>query len=225
MRLTILALLTTGLLPAFSAPLSYNRDVRPILAENCFACHGPDQAARKAKLRLDVRDEALTKMAFVPGNAEDSELVYRIGTDDQDDLMPPPDSHKSLSPEQKKILKDWIAQGAEYEAHWAYLKPAQSAVPEMGARHPIDNFILAGMPAEKRKLSDPADQGTLARRLSFDLVGLPPDSSALEDPASSIDSLLASPHFGERMAGLWLDLARYADTVGYHGDKVRDVTP
>jgi mono/diheme cytochrome c family protein len=170
MRPTILALSLAASLPAPSAPLSYNRDIRPILAENCFACHGPDKGARKAKLRLDLREVALAKEAFVPGDVEASELVYRINADDKDEVMPPPDSHKSLTPEQKKILQAWIKEGAAYEPHWAYLKPVRSAVPAMGAQHPIDNFILAGMPEEARKLSPLADPNTLARRLSFDFL-------------------------------------------------------
>ncbi len=227
MRLTSLALLLAGVSPSFSAPLAYNRDIRPILAENCFACHGPDKAARKAKMRLDVREVALAKEAFVPGDVKASELVRRINTEDEDDHMPPPDSHKSLTPAQKKTLQEWIAQGAKYEPHWAYIKPKRPAVPALSAEHPIDNFILAGMPEENRKLSQPADLNTLARRLSFDLIGLPPtlDEFREFELAKAVDRLLASPHYGERMAILWLDLARYADTVGYHGDKERDVTP
>ena len=229
MRPTIFALLLIASLPALTAPLSYNRDVRPILAENCFACHGPDKEARKAKMRLDVRESALKKEAFVPGDPEISELIIRIFTDDEDDLMPPPDSHKSLTPTQKKTLQDWIKQGAEYEPHWAYLKPQRTSVPTMGARHPIDNFILAGLPKEERKLSPLADSKILARRLSFDLVGLPPSFSKIKDPradmAAAVDGLLASPHFGERMAVFWLDLARYADSHGYHSDKTWSMTP
>jgi len=231
MRLKFLVLPLAGSLPVFAAetPLSYNRDVRPILAENCFACHGPDQAARKGKLRLDVREDALAKKAFDPGKADDSELIRRILTTDEDDLMPPPKSHKVLTAGQRKILKDWIAQGAEYEAHWAYLKTKRPPVPEMGAAHPIDNFLLAKMPVEQRALAPGADSRTLARRLAFDLLGLPPSFAGIgelsADPAGTVDQLLASPHFGERMAVLWLDLARYADTHGYHSDKTWSVTP
>lgn len=222
--LSTVVLLTVPLL-AHAEPLSYNRDIRPILSENCFACHGPDKAAREAKLRLDVREVALKKDAIVPGDPEESELVYLINTDDEEDLMPPPDSHKSLTKEEKKILAQWIEEGAVYEAHWAYLKAERPAVPDMGAKHPIDNFILAGLKSEKLTLSPPADPSTLARRLSFDLTGLPPVANGLTDPAPDLDRLLSSPHFGERMAVFWLDLARYADTVGYHNDVVRDVTP
>jgi len=222
--LSTFVLLTFPLL-AKAAPLSYNRDIRPILSENCFACHGPDKASREAKLRLDVREVALKKDAIVPGDPEESELIYLINTDDEDDLMPPPDSHKSLTAAEKNILEEWIAQGAPYEPHWAYIKPERPAIPEMGAVHPIDNFILARLKPEKLVLSPPADKNTLARRLAFDLTGLPPSSVGLADSPADLDALLASPHFGERMAVYWLDLARYADTAGYHSDKVRDVTP
>ena len=202
MRLTITALLFYGSLPALTAPLSYNRDVRPILAENCFACHGPDKNARKAKLRLDVREDALKKEAFVPGNPDDSELVFRINTDDEEDLMPPRDSHKSLTSAQKMILAEWIKQGAEYEPHWAYIAPKRPAVPKMGAKHPIDNFILSGMPEDKRKLSLRADNNTLEKRLSFDLTGLPASFNKINTSniETAIDQFLSSPHYGERMA-------------------------
>lgn len=225
MRLIFSALLTIATLGANAAPLSYNRDIRPILAENCFACHGPDKASREAKLRLDVREVAVAKEAIVPGYAEASELVFLINTEDEDDLMPPPDSHKSLTAEQKEMLAEWIQQGAVYEPHWAYIKPLRPSVPKMGAEHPIDNFILARLKPGNLDLSPPAEPNILARRLSLDLTGLPPFSTGPPDPATAVDHLLASPHFGERMAVFWLDLARYADTVGYHGDVVRDVTP
>ncbi|NRB28746.1 MAG: DUF1549 domain-containing protein, partial [Roseibacillus sp.] len=227
MRLTITALLLCGSLPALAAPLSYNRDIRPILAENCFACHGPDKSARKAKLRLDLRENALTKEAFVPGDPDDSELVFRINADDEEDLMPPPDSHRSLTSAQKKTLAEWIKQGAEYEPHWAYIAPRRPAVPEMGTKHPIDNFILAGLPEEQRKLSPRADSNTLGKRLSFDLTGLPASFNKVDatNIESVIDQFLASAHYGERMAVMWLDLARYADSHGYHSDKTWSMTP
>jgi len=261
MRLATIAALSLAAVPsAGAAPLSYNRDVRPILSENCFACHGPDKSTRKAKLRLDVRESAMKRKVLKPGEPARSELVYRVTTDDEDDLMPPPDSHKSLTEEQKKILTEWIAQGAEYEAHWAYLKPQRPTVPDMGEAHPIDNFILSDLKPEGAALSKPADPHTLARRLSFDLTGLPPTSadltflqskiknhqpsgarqtaegspegeaggprqSSIKGREAAVTSLISSPHFGERMAVFWLDLARYADSAGYHSDKVRDVTP
>lgn len=206
-------------------PLSFNRDIRPILSENCFACHGPDEATREAKLRLDVREAAIDKDAFVPGDAEDSELIYLINTEDEDDLMPPPKSHLKLSSKEKEMLAQWINEGAVYEPHWAYIAPKRPAVPDHGEKHPIDNFILSTLKAEGLDLSQPADQGTLSRRLSLDLTGLPPTATGAKPGAAGIDALLGSPHFGERMAVHWLDLARYADTVGYHGDNERDVSP
>jgi len=220
MRFTFPALLATSL-GAFAAPLSYNRDIRPILSENCFACHGPDKASREAKLRLDIREAAIDKEAIVPGDVEKSDLIYYINSDDEDEIMPPPESHKTLTQKQKDTLAEWIRQGAPYEAHWSFIPAVRPDVPDHGEKHPIDNFIKAGLKDSGHQLSKPADQATLARRISFDLTGLPPHITGSSDP----DKLLASPHFGERMAVFWLDLARYADTAGYHSDKVRDVTP
>ena len=225
MRFFLIFLSSALVQGADAEPLSYNRDIRPILAENCFACHGPDKASREAKLRLDLREEAIDKEAFVPGDAEDSELVYLINTDDEDDIMPPPESHKSLSPEQKRLLAQWIKEGAVYESHWAYIKPERPPVPNMGEQHPVDNFMSEGLKAEGLKLSPPADPDTLSRRLSLDLTGLPPVATGAKAGAKDIDMLMASPHYGERMAVHWLDLARYADTIGYHNDVERDVTP
>ena len=220
MRFTFLALLATSL-GAFAAPLSYNRDIRPILSENCFACHGPDEASREAKLRLDIREAAIDKEAIVPGDLKKSDLIYYINTDDEDEIMPPPKSHKTLTQKQKDTLAEWIKQGAPYEAHWSFIPAVRPEVPSLGEKHPIDNFIKAGLKDSGHQLSKPADPATLARRISFDLTGLPHHTTGTSDP----DKLLASPHFGERMAVFWLDLARYADTAGYHSDKERDVTP
>lgn len=225
MRSTLFLLTVALSQGADAAPLSYNRDIRPILAENCFACHGPDKASREAKLRLDLREAAIGKEAFVPGDSKNSELVYLINSSDEDEIMPPPESHKSLSPEQKEILARWIDEGAVYEPHWAYIKPVRPAVPAMGEANPIDNFILAGLRVGKHEPSPQAEKNVLARRLSFDLTGLPPYATGMSDPEADLDRLLGSPHFGERMGVYWLDLARYADTAGYHSDKERDVTP
>ncbi|MDE0826563.1 MAG: PSD1 and planctomycete cytochrome C domain-containing protein [Akkermansiaceae bacterium] len=225
MRCSFIIIASVSVLGASAEPLSYNRDIRPILAENCFACHGPDKAAREAKLRLDLREVAIKKEAIVPGDAEESELVFLINTDDEDDIMPPLDSHKSLTAEEKKLLAKWIEQGADYEPHWAYTKPERPKVPAMGEEHPIDNFVLAGLKVGGQELSAEAERSVLARRLSFDLTGLPPHVTGVADPSADLEGLLASPHFGERMAIYWLDLARYADTAGYHSDKERDVTP
>jgi hypothetical protein len=224
---------------AAAPPVGYNRDVRPVLSDNCFRCHGADKNARKAKLRLDVRDVAIEKEAFVPGKPDESELVRRIYTTNQDDVMPPSDSHKQLTAAQKELLKNWIAQGAKYEPHWSFITPVRPKVPEVrgkksAVRTPVDAFILAELEKRKIKPSPEADRRTLLRRLSLDLVGLPPtpeEITAFEKDKSKdsyekqVDRLLASPHFGERMAVPWLDLVRFADTVGYHGDQNVNVFP
>ena len=218
--------------------LSYNRDVRPILSDTCFKCHGPDKNHREAKLRLDERDAALTKKAFVPGKPAESELIKRIHTTDPDDVMPPPDSVKQLNDAQKKILERWIAEGATYEPHWSYIPPQRSAIPVVADRawaaSPIDAFIRSRLDAEKIAPSSEADRATLLRRLSFDLIGLPPTpaevaafiaDSAPDAYNKQVERLLASPHYGERMAVPWLDAVRFADTVGFHGDQNQNNFP
>jgi len=224
---------------AGTAALTYNRDVRPILSDNCFRCHGADKAARKAKLRLDDRDMAIEKGAIVPGKPDESELVKRIVTTNQDDVMPPADSHKQLTAEQKALLKRWVAEGAKYEPHWAFMPPSRPLVPTLINRkskiaNPIDAFVLTELQKRKIKPSPEADRRTLLRRLSLDLIGLPPtpeELTAFEKDKSKdayekqVERLLASPHFGERMAVPWLDVVRYADTVGYHGDQNVNVFP
>ena len=171
-----------------------------------------------------MREAAIEQDAFVPGDAEDSELIYLIRSDDPDEVMPPPKSHNTLSDEEKELLTRWINEGAVYEPHWAYIKPKRPDVPDHGEKHPIDNFIISSLP-DGQTLSPPADSATLSRRLSLDLTGLPPMTTKAAPGVDGIDELLASPHFGERMAVHWLDLARYADTIGYHADIVRDMTP
>ena len=212
--------------------LEFNRDVRPILSENCFACHGPDKNSRKGKFRLDVKEEALKKEAFKPGDPNDSELIRRINATNLDDLMPPTDSNKRLTQAQKDTLKRWIAEGAEYQPNWAYIKPVRPPVPATKnpkwVQNPIDAFVLHDLEAQKMKPSKEAEKNVLLRRLSLDLIGLPPTPEELDaflkdkSPKAyerQVDRLLASPHYGERMAVPWLDLARFADTVGYHGDQ------
>jgi hypothetical protein len=215
--------------------IQYNRDVRPILAENCFPCHGPDSAARKAKLRLDQRDEAVKAEAIAPGSPKQSGLIERIFADEPAKLMPPPKSQKKLTLAQKETLRRWIAAGAEYQPHWSYIPPRRSPLPavknEGWVRTPLDRFILAEL--EKRGL-DPApeaDRHALARRVSLDLTGLPPSPAEVEafvkDTAPDayeryVDRLLQSPHWGEHRGRYWLDEARYADTNGIHFDNYRE---
>ena len=218
--------------------VEFNRDIRPILSENCYACHGPDKNRRKAKLRLDERASAVAAKAVVPGKPDDSELVARVFEDDAEQVMPPPETHKTLTAEQKELLKRWIAQGAEYQAHWAYVPPRRHTPPAVRnrswVRNPIDAFILSMLESKAIQPSAEADRATLIRRLSLDLIGLPPtleEVRAFEHDADSrayehlVDRLLESPHYGERMAVPWLDLARFADTVGYHGDQGQRVFP
>jgi hypothetical protein len=217
-----------------AADISYNRDIRPLLSDNCFACHGPDKNTRMAGLRLDVRDEALARKAIVPGKPEKSEIIARIFAKPETGLlMPPSTAHKTLTAEQKNLLKRWVLAGAPYEPHWAYIPPKRPAVPTIAdkrypVRNPVDAFIMARLRQEKLLPSSEADKRTLIRRVSLDLIGIPPTpaevNAFLADKSPNayeklVDRLLASPHYGERMAVPWLDAARYADTVGFHGDQ------
>jgi hypothetical protein len=216
--------------------IHYNRDVRPILAENCFACHGADSAARKADLRLDRREDAIEAGAIVPGDVEKSTLIERIFSTKKGRIMPPPKTKKTLTEAQKELLKRWIAEGAEYEPHWSFIAPKRPPLPPVRraewVRNPIDRFILAEL--EKRSLqpAPEADRRTLARRLSLDLIGLPPEPADVEAFVNDkqpdayerfVDKLLASPHWGEHRARYWLDAARYADTHGIHFDNYREM--
>ena len=212
--------------------ISYNRDVRPILSDACFHCHGPDQKTRKGKFRLDVRDDAVAKGAIVPGKPDQSEIIKRIYTADQDDLMPPAEAHKTLSKTQKDLLRRWIANGAKYEKHWAYVSPVKPAT--AAGKNSIDVLVRERLRDLKLKPSLAADRRTLARRLYFDLIGLPPKPEEVEAFATDkspdavsrlIEKLMTSPQFGERMAIGWLDVVRYADTIGYHSDNPRNVWP
>ncbi|MCA9161556.1 MAG: DUF1549 domain-containing protein, partial [Planctomycetales bacterium] len=229
---------------AVAAPrdVQFNRDVRPILADKCFACHGPDEAHREAGLRFDLEESAKAlhdgAAAIVPGQPDASHLITRITTDDADLRMPPTDSGKELSQKEIDTLRRWIADGAKYESHWSFLPPSRPTVPEVDDEawpvNDIDRFILARLQREGLRPSPEADRVTLIRRLSFDLVGLPPSAEdvaafvADPDPSAyerAVDRLLASPHFGERMALPWLDAARYADTSGIHMDAGRQIWP
>jgi hypothetical protein len=219
-----------------AASVDFNRDVKPILAENCFSCHGPDESSRQANLRLDLAATAMSEtesgaQAIVPKNPNASEVIARIETSDEASRMPPVDSHKLLTQEQKQILRTWIEQGADYAEHWSFVKPRRAAPPEVSdaswPRYELDRFVLARLDAEGLVPSPEADRQTLLRRLSLDLTGLPPTPAEMEaflqDTSSeayerAVDRLLASPRYGERMAMWWLDGARYADSNGFQSD-------
>ncbi len=232
------------------AQVEFNRDIRPILSDKCYACHGPDKEAREADLRLDRRKSAVAERqgydrpAIVPGRPGRSELVHRITSDDPDEMMPPPEANKvgaggkKLTGREKALLTKWIDQGVEWQRHWAYIPPDRPVVPEVADEHltvnPIDHFIVARLDEMGQGPSPVADRATLIRRLSLDLVGLPPDPSDVKAFVTDdrpdayeqlVDRLLDSAHFGERLAILWLDLVRYAETDGYHSDLHRNIYP
>lgn len=234
--LSLLALDAAAAEPPIPARLDFNRDVRPILADNCIACHGPDAKHREADLRLDVRDGAFRSDAIVPGKPDASKLIARITTADVDQRMPPAGTKKTLTDRQKEILRRWIAAGAEYQPHWAFVAPRKSEPPQApGVEHPIDRFLQARLAEEGLKASPTASLETLVRRLSLDLVGLPPTLAEIDaflaaseqDAAAAyvqlVDRLLDSPHYGERWGRWWLDQARYADSNGYSIDAPRQI--
>ena len=226
-----------------NAAPDFNSEVRPILANNCFKCHGPDDKARKGAMRLDQREGAVSaaksgEFPIVPRNLEKSELIKRIFSKDDEEVMPPRNTKKVLTDAQKDILKRWVATGAEYRPHWAFVPPIQAELPKVKqegwARNPIDRFILARLESEGLQPSPQADRYTLARRVYLDLIGLPPtpeeaDAFAADQSPGAyeklVDRLLAMPQYGERWARKWLDLARYADTNGYEKDRPRTMWP
>jgi len=228
---------------AGAAGPDFARDVRPILSNRCFACHGPDEDRREAGLRLDLREAAVSALdsgerAIVPGHADGSELVARITSTDPDLVMPPPHVKKPISADERRILTEWIAAGAEYRPHWAFVKPERPAIAkaenEAWARNDIDRLVSQRLRREGLAPSTEADRATLCRRVHLDLVGLPPTPAELdafladESPDAYerlVDRLLASPRYGERWARRWLDLARYADTNGYEKDRDRSIWP
>jgi len=229
--MALIASLVPGAARAGAPALDFNRDVRPILAENCFYCHGQDANKRQAGLRLDVRDAAVESGAIVPKDPAGSELVARIRSDDRDQQMPPSKSNRRLSPGQKQRLERWIQEGAHYAPHWAFVAPVRPAEPAVRrgdwVRNPIDRFVLAKLEAEAMSPSPEADRPTLIKRLSVDLTGLPPAQEEVDafvaDEAPDayeklVDRLLASPHHGERVALPWLEAARYADSNGFQQD-------
>mgnify|MGYP000717926072 CR=1 FL=1 len=221
-----------------SAP-DFNRDIRPILSDHCYACHGPDEGKRKAGLRLDRQEDAFKELksgqrALVAGDVKRSSLVERIYSADPDEIMPPPKHGKPLSAQQVALLERWVKAGAPWKQHWSFLPPERPALPEVTdaqwPRNELDYFILARVEQEGLKPNPEADRVPLLRRVSFDLTGLPPTVEEVDAYLSDqspeayeklVERLLASPHYGERMAANWLDLARFADTSGYHFDGVR----
>jgi hypothetical protein len=225
--------------------VSFNRDIRPIFSDTCFHCHGPDKNARKAGLRLDLREEAIKKsksgiIPIVPGKPEESEIIRRIFSDNEYEMMPPKEAHKTLTAQQKELIRRWVAEGANYEGHWAYQPIKRPAVPASPAaaiapvRNPIDSFIEARLAKENLKPSPEADRRTLIRRVSLDLTGLPPapqEVGAFVNDKSPdaydqlVDRLLASPRYAEKQAMHWLDAVRYADTSGFHGDNLWPAWP
>ncbi len=222
-----------------AAPISFNRDIRPILSNNCFACHGPDEQNRKTKFHFDTQDGAfLEPGVIVPGNAAQSLLYQHITDTDPTQHMPPPDSGYALTQKQIDLLKRWIDEGAKWDSHWAYSAPKRPGVPNVAragwARNAIDHFILARLEREGLTPSPEADKATLLRRVTYDLTGLPPTPAEVDaflaDRAPDayekrVDALLQSPRYGERMAMPWLDAARYADSHGYHIDSLRGMWP
>jgi hypothetical protein len=233
--LTIAVFAPHAVLAADRSGFEYNRDVRPILAENCFPCHGPDSAARKADLRLDRREVAIEVGAITPGDVEGSELVARINAQDPAERMPPPKTAKTLTRKQKDVLTRWIADGAVYQPHWSLIPPRRAELPKVKnmawTRNAIDRFVLAKLEENGLSPAPEADRRTLARRLSLDLTGLPPDPADVDAFARSTASdayeqlvtrFLDSSRWGEHRARYWLDVARYADTNGYHFDNFRE---
>jgi hypothetical protein len=213
------------------ADVDFNRDVRPILSNNCFACHGPDEKERKGKLRLDTPDGALK--AMTPGNPDDSELIARVVSADENDVMPPSKTGKKLTAKEIETLKAWVKQGGKYATHWSYVKPVRPAVPA-DSSNPIDVLIRARLAKEGLSPSPEADRYSLVRRVALDLTGLPPTVAEVDEfvkDASAdayekmVDRMLAKPAFGEHWARLWLDLARYADSAGYADDPPRTIWP
>ena len=235
---TLLFLCSSAGLPAADAVL-FNRDIRPILAEACLPCHGPDPGARKAGLRLDGEEHAFLpaksgKPVIVRGAPDESPLVQRILSADETHAMPPPEARRKLTDAEKRALARWVSEGARYEEHWALVPPRSPPVPRNGYDHPVDAFLAQGLAPAGLAFSPEADRRALIRRASLDLTGLPPEPAAVEDFVSDgssgawdrvIERLLASPHYGEERARRWLDVARYADTQGLHHDDYREIWP
>ena len=232
-----------GAEPSFSKKVDFNYQIRPILSDKCFNCHGPDPRNRKAGLRLDTKDGAFARLksdgfAIVPGSRDQSELVARITAEEETDRMPPKSLGRRLTPQEIDLLKSWVDQGAEWKDHWAFISPWEVWLPEVRhsawPRNAIDRFVLARLEAGGLTPSPEATKERLIRRVTFDLTGLPPTLAEIdafladERPDAYervVDRLLASPRFGERMAVDWLDVAHYADTHGYQADVYRATWP
>ncbi len=247
MRFSLVFLLSCGV--AVAAPVtnpakvSFQRQIRPLLSENCFHCHGPDAATRMAGLRLDTREGAFAERkpgpAIVAGNPEASRLWVRVSETREARLMPPPASHRKLNAAQKQLLKEWIAQGAPWEEHWSFIAPKRPTPPAVKdlakwVKNPIDQFVLAKLEAAGLQPAPQADRRTLIRRVSLDLTGLPPTPAEVEAFVNDrspdaygklVDKLLAKPQWGEHRGRYWLDAARYADTHGLHIDNYREIWP
>jgi hypothetical protein len=239
--LTLCAFLSAPALFAAERPVDFQREIRPILSQNCFLCHGPDENERKAGLRLDIREEALKPAksgakAIVPKQPDESELLKRIAHSDPDELMPPAKSGKKLTGKEIDLLRRWVAQGAPYATHWSYVKPVRPALPEVAhkdwVRNGLDYFVVKRLEEEKLEPSPEADKNTLIRRASLDLTGLPPTPEEVQNFISDtrpdayerlVDRLLEKQSFGEHWARMWLDLARYADSAGYADDPLRSI--
>ncbi len=213
-------------------PIHFSREIRPILSQNCFFCHGPDEKAREAELRLDVEDDAKRTLGgtsvIVPGKPEESELIRRIESTDSDEVMPPSHLHKVITPQQVELLKTWIRQGAAWGKHWSFERVVRPSVPKNGESNPVDAFLLQRLSKEKLAFSPEANRSTLIRRLSLDISGLPPTIDELESLAKftheeTVTHFMSKKAFGEHWARPWLDLARYADSAGYPSDPGREI--
>src|SRR4051812_20221613 len=240
--LVLIVVSTNSFAATISGSIDFQRQVRPILSDNCFLCHGPDKGTRMVDLRLDIQEGAFAARKngtpIVPGKPDESLLIKRIYSDSPAFRMPPVFSHKTLTQEQKDTLRRWIEQGAQWTQHWAFVPPKKAAPPEVKMtawpRNDIDRFILAKLEANGLTPAPEADRRTLIRRLTLDLTGLPPTPAEVDafvkDKSPNayeevVDRLLASPHYGEHRARYWLDAARYADTNGLHFDNYREIWP
>src|ERR1051325_9594133 len=242
MTLLSVTIPTAATFAAEQSRVDFNFQIRPLLSDRCFKCHGPDEKARKKKLRLDQREGVFKTLeddfaVVKPGDPDHSELVRRIFATDEDEQMPPPKSGLKLSDAEKDLLKRWVAEGAEYKSHWSFIPVGPVTPPKPGGaqwvRNPIDSFVLARLERENLRPAPEAAREILLRRLAFNLTGLPPSlteldaflaDSAPDSDERAVERFLNSPAYGERMALDWLDLARYADTYGYQSDVERDMS-